>query len=165
MVNEIIPIREIDDAAVELVERLLFETRYASLGVLEPESGIPLVSRVAAMWHEDTGFFFSASDLSEHSKCLSANANCSLLIGEPGKGDGLAYPRMTVIGAAERMANTASTRNHFRSRFLECHPKAELYIDFSDFGFYPLQLTRIMLNGGFGKAYHFDQGDLDFLKE
>ena len=42
--------------------------------------------------------------------------------------------------------------------------EAELYIDFTDFGFYPMTVERAQLNGGFGKAFHLNDTDLSFLK-
>lgn len=164
MAKKINPVREIDNEAVELVKKLVRETQYGALGVIEPVSNIPLVSRIGIGWSKELGVFFSASDLSVHSKCLLENTDCSIMLGEPGKGDGLAYPRVTLIGSAERMNNDEERRPEFRSAYLENHPKAELYIDFQDFGFYPLSINRALLNGGFGKAFHFEQDDLTFLK-
>ena len=157
------PVRPVDEEAMRLSSKLFSEARYGSLGVLEPETGVPLVSRVAVAWSNDIGLFFAGSDLSVHSKCLLDNANCSIMLGEPGKGDGLAYPRITVIGQTARMDNTDDRRSTFRETFLQIHPKAELYIDFADFGFYPVELERALLNGGFGKAYHLDKRDLSNL--
>ncbi|MEM9330870.1 MAG: hypothetical protein AAGA53_06060 [Pseudomonadota bacterium] len=157
------PIREVDEEAHKLVQSLLDKTKYAALGVKEIESSIPLVSRVAAVWSHETGLFFSASDLSVHSQCLQKDPTCSIMIGEPGKGDGLAYPRITFIGSAKRMANDNDARADFRSVFLQTHPKAAMYVDFLDFGFYPIEVERALLNGGFGKAYHLDKNDLSYL--
>ena len=157
------PIREVDDEAHALIRDLLDQTKYAALGVKEVGSDFPLVSRVAACWGQETGLFFSASDLSVHSKCLSEDARCSIMIGEPGKGDGLAYPRVTFIGSAKRMENEAENRSVFREVFLQTHPKAALYVDFLDFGFFPIAVDRALLNGGFGKAYHLDKDDLSYL--
>ncbi|MEM9279799.1 MAG: HugZ family protein, partial [Pseudomonadota bacterium] len=60
-------------------------------------------------------------------------------------------------------ANDNGKRPEFRSVFLNTHPKAEMYIDFLDFGFYPVLVERALLNGGFGKAYHLTKQDLSFL--
>ena len=48
---------------------------------------------------------FFISRLSAHFPNLEADPRCSLLIGEPGKGDPLAHPRMTLIGRAEKIAD------------------------------------------------------------
>lgn len=161
--EKINPVRETDDEAIALASRLISETKYAALAVSETGTQVPLVSRIAAAWSNETGLFFCASDLSVHSKCLLENATCSLMLGEPGKGDGLAYPRITIIGAAERLPNNADQRQSLRLQFLAIHPKAELYVDFADFGFYPIKVERAQLNGGFGKAYHLNSTDLAFI--
>lgn len=164
MVDRINPVRETDAEALQLAERLVGETKYSVLGVLEQGTDVPLVSRVAAAWDRETGFFFCASDLSVHSQCLLHNPTCSFLLGEPGKGDGLAHPRITLIGKTARLENANPDRALFRERFLRTHPKAELYVDFTDFGFYPVSVERAMLNGGFGKAYHLSKDDLAFIR-
>ncbi|MEM7215298.1 MAG: HugZ family protein [Pseudomonadota bacterium] len=163
MAEKINPVRRVDEEAISLARKLLAEARYAALAVKEPESDVPLVSRVAAAWSSDTGLFFSGSDLSIHSKCLVEDSTCSIMLGEPGKGDGLAHPRMTLIGSAARMGNEDHNRDLFRTVFVDIHPKAKMYIDFADFGFYPVLASRALLNGGFGKAYHFDLEDMSSL--
>ena len=160
MNEKIDPIRKTDDEAYNLTRGLLEDTKYASLGVNDISSGFPIVSRVSACFSKATGLFFAGSDLSLHSKCLLADEKCSLMLGEPGKGDGLAYARITFLGHVCRMQNEHERRNEYREVFLQKHPKAELYIDFLDFGFYPIVLERAYLNGGFGKAYHLDKQDL-----
>ena len=160
MADKINPVRETDDKARALAAKLIAENRYAALGVKEVGEATPLVSRIAFAWSEQSGLFFSASDLSVHSQCLLEDPVCSLLIGEPGKGDGLAHPRITVIGKAERLPNDDPQRPVLREVFLSAHPKAALYVDFADFGFYPLKVERALLNGGFGKAYHLEKADL-----
>lgn len=163
MTEKINPVHETNEEAFALTQKLLTETKYAALGVNEVESDFPLVSRVAACFDEQLGLFFAGSDLSTHSKCLVKDTKCSLMLGEPGKGDGLAYARITFVGQTSRMPNGHELRSQYREAFLKTHPKAELYIDFGDFGFYPIQLERGLLNGGFGKAYHLDENDLKHL--
>jgi putative heme iron utilization protein len=163
MNEKIDPVRKTDDEAFELTRTLLENTKYASLGVNDTSSGFPLVSRVAASFSKSTGLFFAGSDLSLHSKCLLEDNKCSLMLGEPGKGDGLAYARITFVGRAARMRNDHERRAEYREVFIKTHPKAELYIDFLDFGFYPIELELAYLNGGFGKAYHLDKDDMSIL--
>ena len=158
------PVRETDEHAIELARKLMFENRYGAIGVLEPKTGVPLVSRISLACSTQHGIFFSASDLSLHSKALALDATCSLLLGEPGKGDGLAHPRITLVCETRRLPNSDAKYSLLRAKFLEVHPKAELYIDFADFGFYPLEIKRAYLNGGFGKAYHLDADDLVFFE-
>ena len=163
MADKINPIRETDDKAIALAGKLVAESKYAALAVREIGTGVPLVSRIAAAWSAETGLFFCASDLSIHSKCLVEDKTCSVMVGEPGKGDGLAYPRITLIGTARRLPNDDERRAELRACFLAIHPKAELYVDFADFGFYPMEVERAQLNGGFGKAYLLNRSDMAFL--
>lgn len=163
MNEKINPVHKTDAEALKLTENLLLETKYSSLAVNDFGSDFPLVSRVAACFSKKLGLFFAASDLSLHSKCLVQDEKCSLMLGEPGKGDGLAYARITLVGETGRMTNADDRRSQFRETFLQTHPKAELYIDFADFGFYPIRLKHAYLNGGFGKAYHLDENDLSLL--
>lgn len=163
MVDKINPVHETNEEAFEITRKLLDETRYAALAVNDLESDFPLVSRVAACHYKDLGLFFAGSDLSVHSKCLARDGKCSLMLGEPGKGDGLAYARITFVGKTQRLPNDHQRRAEYRAAFVKTHPKAELYIDFADFGFYPMDLSRGLLNGGFGKAFHLDEKDLKHL--
>lgn len=163
MVDKINPVHETNDEAFEIAGKLLGETRYAALAVNDMDSDFPLVSRVAACYAQGLGVFFAGSDLSVHSKCLVADGKCSLMLGEPGKGDGLAYARITLVGETQRMPNNDALRSDYREAFVKTHPKAELYIDFGDFGFYPLNIQRGLLNGGFGKAFHLDEKDIAHL--
>lgn len=153
-------LRETDQEAVTLAKRLLREARYASLATLEPETGHPLASRVTIATQMDGTPLILVSSLSTHTPALLADNRCSLLIGQIGKGDPLAHARMTVVCHAVQLARTGSDHVQARRRFLARHPKAELYVDFGDFSFFRLDVERISLNGGFGKAYALSKSDL-----
>ena len=157
---EINPIRETNEEAKALARRLIDEARFGALAVLEPETGFPLVSRVAIGTSADGHAVTLASDLAFHSKALKADPRCSLLVGEPGKGDPLAHPRVTLIGRLQPVERTQARADGLRERWLDMHPKARLYVDFADFNFYRLELERAHLNGGFGKAYVLTPRDL-----
>ena len=159
--KKIDPIRETDDEAREMARLLIAEAHFGALGVNEPETGMPLVSRVAVGTDGEGRVITLASDLSFHSKALGADARASILLGEPGKGDPLAYPRVTMIGRMEKIDNSSPERAGLREVWLKQHPKAKLYVDFADFHFYRLDLERAHLNGGFGKAYVLGPEDFD----
>lgn len=152
------PLLPVDDDARALVRRLLHEARFAALSHLDPATGHPLVSRVGIAAHEGVPIMLM-SQLSAHTAALKADQRCSLLVGEPGKGDPLAHPRVTLIGRARKVTDQA-TRSVLRGTYLARHPKAELYVDFADFAFWQMELERAALNGGFGKAYALDASDL-----
>jgi heme iron utilization protein len=150
-VKKLDPIRETDDHARQLARRLVEQSSHGALGVIDPESGFPVVSRIAVNYERGGRIFFLASDLSFHSIALASDPRASILLGEPGKGDVLAHPRITLIGTVQKAA--PDERGSLRTAWLERHPKAAIYIDFADFNFYRLELLRAHLNGGFGKAY------------
>ncbi|MBN9248026.1 MAG: HugZ family protein, partial [Hyphomicrobium sp.] len=151
-------LQPVDDAARRLGKTLMRTARYASLATIDPLDGSPSVSRVSLATAMDGSPVFLISRLSGHFANLEADARCSLLVGEPGKGDPLAYPRMTLIGTAENLADNPD-RPHVKSRFLRRNPKAALYADFPDFAFWKFTPARASLNGGFGKAYAITADD------
>lgn len=151
-------LQPVDDDARAQAGRLMRLALHGSLAVLEPETGHPLASRVSLATDVSGAPIYLISQLSAHFGALEADARASLLVGEPGRGDPLAYPRITVIGRAEKLADAA--RAGARDRFLRRHPKAALYADFADFAFWRLVPERASLNGGFGRAYALTARDL-----
>jgi len=160
MEKKIDPIRETTDEARALARKLIRTVRFASLAVLEPETGYPIVSRVGVGSDVVGAPFMLASSLSNHSQCLEQDQRVSLLIGEPGKGDPLAHPRLTVIGRFERLSKGDPLCTELRNRYLMRHPKAKLYVDFADFDWYQLHVERVNMNGGFGKAFLLTREDV-----
>lgn len=154
------PLRETDEAARRLARILLRSARYAAIAVLDPISGFPSVSRVLVGTDIDGVPTILVSTLSAHTRALVNDERASLLLGEPGKGDPLAHPRLSVQCMARPVAHDHPTHTRLRDRFLERHPKSRLYIDFADFQFFRLEPQVASLNGGFGKAYSFPGNDL-----
>lgn len=153
------PVLPVDASARRLGRDLLRRARHGALATLDPETGEPLATRTGLASDMDGAPVFLTSTLSAHTRALLADPRCSLLLGEPGKGDPLAHPRLTVIGRAERIGD-GETRERLRRRYLARHPKADLYADFPDFSFWRLAVTRGNLNGGFGRAYAMSAEDL-----
>lgn len=153
-------IRPTDEAALELARRLIREARYAAISVLQPGTGHPFVSRVITDIDTDGVPVILASMLTTHMKALVADPRCALLLGEPGKGDPLAWPRITVGCAAERVEADSESDSRIRVRFLRRHPKARLYAGFPDFSFVRLVPKWASLNGGFGRAYEISGDEL-----
>jgi putative heme iron utilization protein len=146
-------LRDVDDEAIALAARLLDSSRHGTLAVLDPGSGHPLASRTALASDADGAPLILVSRLAAHTAALEADARCSLLVGEPGTGDPLAYPRMTLIGRARRLERASPEGQRSRERFLAAHPKSALYADFADFSFWRIEIQRASLNGGFGRAW------------
>ena len=153
-------IRPTDAEGIRLAKSLLRAARYGALAVLEPETGAPFASRVATATDLDGSPLILVSTLSAHTGGLLADPRCSLLLGEPGKGDPLAHPRVTIACIAERLDRESDDGKRARRRYLNRHPKAALYADFGDFSFFRLRPQRASLNGGFGKAYLLEAADL-----
>lgn len=149
------PINDTTAEALQLAAELCGDARFASLGVLEPGTGSPLVSRVAMLWHEGAALLL-VSDLTQHAQAMKTDPRVSLLIGEPGaKGDPLTHPRITVQGRGE-----AADKAALRETWLAAHPKSKLYFDFADFRMLRVVPDIAYLNGGFGKAFHLTPADL-----
>ena len=150
------PIRPTDDEARSMARGLIANARFAALGVIDPETRAPMVTRIALVPGPDGVPLTLISDLSSHTAALRANPACSLLIGEPGgKGDPLTHPRLTLQARAEQ-ADKAALKGHY----LTLYPKAQLYYDFGDFGLVRFAPIAGLLNGGFGRAYRLSPADL-----
>lgn len=147
-------IRPTDSQAIEMAQSLIRSARFASLGVLHPETHTPHVTRVALGTTPDNTPLSLISDLSFHTTALRANAACSILVGEPeAKGDPLTHPRLSLQCQAEFVTRESPGFGQIRADYLATHPKSKLYIDFADFNFVLFRVSAAALNGGFGKAY------------
>ena len=133
--------------AVGLARHLLRTVRSGALASIDAQDGTPFASLVTIATDVDGTPLMLLSQLSAHTRNLIADPRASLLFSAGGKGDPLAHPRLTVTGRAAR-----TTEPQVRARFLARHPKAKLYADFPDFGFFALEPGAGHLNGGFAKA-------------
>lgn len=150
----------VDDDSRKLTRRLTRSSRFGSLSVLRPGDGFPAVSRVLTATDFVGHPLLLISALSLHAKALDADERCSLLLGEPGKGDPLAHPRLSIFARATSIERGSDEHDQSRDRFLARHPKAELYIDFPDFRFVRLDPIEGNLNGGFAKAFDLAAEDM-----
>lgn len=134
--------------------RLMRAIKTATLATLTLD-GFPLATLTTIADDDDGAPILLASQLSTHTRNLASDPRCSLLLAQGGKGDPLAYPRVTLHGRALRV-DEPELRGRLRARFLEQNPKAALYADFGDFSFWRVEVSRALLNGGFGKAAEFE---------
>lgn len=153
-------IQKTDAAAILLAKTLLREARYGALGVLDPETGAPSVSRAGVATDVDGTPLILISLLASHTRALLADPRCSLLLGEPGKGDALAHPRISLHCRAVKLERGGALEVRARRRYLNRNPKAKLYVDLGDFSFFRLEVQNASLNGGFGKAYLLTPAEL-----
>ena len=156
-----VPHQPVDDAARRQAGSMLRRARHGALATLDSRNGSPRASRISLATGQTGDPIFLISRLSAHFDALETDPRCSLLIGEPGSGDPLAYPRMTLTGRA----GIADGNDHaaLRRRFLARHPKAMLYADFADFAFWRLNVESASLICGFGKAHELERDDLCVL--
>ncbi|WP_256753180.1 HugZ family protein [Mesorhizobium sp. Mes31] len=153
-------IRETDAEAIRLAKTLLRRARFGALAVIEPQTGSPQASRVGVATDVDGAPLILVSMLSAHTGALLADPRCSLLVGEPGKGDPLAHPRLTLVCQAARLERGSNAHARAERRYLNRNPKASLYVGLGDFSIFRLEPRHASLNGGFGKAYQLDRSSL-----
>ncbi|QKV17065.1 HugZ family protein [Oricola thermophila] len=154
-------VRETDEEAIRLARTLVATARHGALAVMMPgEKGIPGASRVALATDFDGTPVILVSSLAWHTRAIVEAPDCSLLVGEVGKGDPLAHPRISLFLRARPVERGTADHDRIRRRYLARHPKAALYADFGDFAFFRLTISRASMNGGFGKAYELTAEDL-----
>ena len=134
-------------------KRLLRTVRAGMLATVGPDAA-PFASLVSVATLPDGRPILLLSWLATHTRQLDADRRGSLLLAQTGKGDPLAHPRLTLTGTAERVTEEAP-RAAMRRRFLARNPKAALYADFPDFGFWRFDIDAAHLNGGFARAARF----------
>jgi putative heme iron utilization protein len=137
---------------VAVAKTLLRATRSGTLATIDRNTGHPFASLVNVATDVDGAPMILTSRLSTHTANLEADGRASILLAETGKGDPLAHPRLTVLGALTAVARDGEDGARVRRRFLARHPKSELYVDFPDFSFWRMRVASAHLNGGFARA-------------
>lgn len=153
-------LRPTDDQAIRLARTILRTARHGAIAVLQPGTGAPLASRVAVATDHDGAPLILISGLAAHTGAIEADPRCSLLLGEPGKGDAMAHARITIACTAEKIARDDPRHARIEWRFLSHCPKSKLYAGLGDFAFYRLEPGGASLNGGFGKAFALTRENL-----
>jgi heme iron utilization protein len=146
--------------AITLGKTLLRTARYGAIAVLDPQTGAPLASRVGTATDIDGTPLILISMLAAHTPALLTDPRCSLLLGDPGKGDPLAHPRISIVCRAAKLERDTPEHARAQRRYLNRNPKAQLYVGLGDFSFFRLEIQGASLNGGFGRAYNLTRNDL-----
>ena len=146
-------LRETDAEAIRLARTLVRSARFGALAGLDPLTGAPVIGRVGVATDIDGTPLILVSGLSAHTRAIAADPRCALMVGEPGKGDALAHPRISLACRALRLERGSDDWARAERRYLNRNPKAKLYVGLGDFAFHRLELEGASLNGGFGKAY------------
>ncbi|MEY4872046.1 MAG: hypothetical protein RLZZ563_1376 [Pseudomonadota bacterium] len=155
------PVATADDDARALAHSLLTAATHAALAVTDPADGLPGISRIAFGLAPGGGAVTLISALAPHFAALRAHPACALMLGEVGeKGDPLTHPRLMIKAHARFIAADDPDRPALRDHWLTTHPKARLYIDFTDFAFVRFTPTSALLNGGFARAFRLSPADL-----
>jgi heme iron utilization protein len=144
------PAPDFDPQAV--AKTLLRSVRSGALATIDRNTGHPFVSLVNVATDVDGSPLILISRLATHTANLEADRRASLLFASAGKGDPLAHPRVTLIGAFAPVARENADAPRLRRRFLGHHPKSELYAGFADFSFWRLGVVSAHLNAGFARA-------------
>lgn len=146
--------------AISRAKHLIRTARHAVIATLDPKSGRPVATRVGLATDTDGTPIILVSALAAHTPGLRADPRCSLLVGEPGKGDPLAHPRMTLQCNAREIEPDSAEEARIAARYLAHNPKAELYARLPDFRYFRLEPVSASLNAGFGKAYALAATDI-----
>lgn len=152
------PIRTTDDEAREIARRLIRDMRHAVLGTLDPDTGTPLLTRIAVQRDHDGTPLALLSGLAAHSRALAADPRAGLLVtdGTAAKGDVMTHARLSI----QALARPAPPDPVRRDAWLARDPKARVYIDLPDFRFWRIEPQGALLNAGFARAYRLTPADL-----
>jgi putative heme iron utilization protein len=92
---------------------------------------------------------FLISTMAMHTKNLMADPRASLLVMQPDvTGDPLGAARVTVMGRVARVQK--DEQEAVRATYLARYDNAGYWADFSDFGFYRMDILDVYYVGGFG---------------
>ena len=137
---------------ISVAKGLLRSTRAGALATIDRNTGHPFASLVNLATDIDGSPLILVSRLSTHTANLETDGRASVLLAPTGKGDPLAHPRLTLLGAFAQVSRDDADEPRLRRRFLSRHPKSELYAGFADFSFWRLEVVSAHLNGGFARA-------------
>src|SRR6476646_5146511 len=135
--------------AARLARSLLRRSRQGALATLMAESGDPYCSLVNVASHADGSPILLISRLALHTRNILADHRVSLMLDERAEGDPLEGSRIMLAGRAEQAG--ADDLPLLRRRYLNAHPSAEAFVNFSDFSFFRIRPAGAHLVAGFGR--------------
>jgi len=129
--------------------RLLRRGRYGGLATaIDRDDGWPYASMTAFAPDQDASPLFLFSTLADHTRNLADDDRASFLVSEvAGRRNPQTGPRLTLQGRVRRTKDDRAAR-----RYLACHPDAERYAGFGDFGFFRMKVEKAHFVGGFARA-------------
>lgn len=133
----------------ERVRTLLVSERVGTLATQSAgHPGWPFASVMPYALESDGSLIFLISGMAIHTQNLLAEPRASLLVMQSGaSSDPLGSPRATLLGRVNRLQNQDDS---VRASYLERHPSASYWVDFTDFSFFKLEVTEVYFVGGFG---------------
>jgi putative heme iron utilization protein len=146
-------LRELTPEVIEEAAALLAKATHGALATAAPTDGWPQATRVGIALLGRFTPLIVVSALAVHTAALRAEPRCSLLVGEVGKGDPLAHPRLMLKCRAEEIVRDGEDYAAARAAYLDAQPKAQLYVDLPDFAFMALRPVSVTFNAGFGRAF------------
>jgi heme iron utilization protein len=133
----------------KLAKFLLRRSRQGALATLMAGSGDPYCSLVNHASHCDGSPILLVSRLAIHTKNILADPRVSLMLDERADGDPLEGARIMLCGHAEEaMGEELKTA---RRRYLNAHPSAQAFVDFTDFSLFLIRPAGTHLVAGFGR--------------
>ena len=141
--------RDADFDPVKLARSLLRRIRQGALATLMPGSGDPYCSLVNVASRADGSPILLISRLAVHTQNILGDARVSLMLDERAAGDPLEGARIMLAGRAEPA--TPADEPELRRRYLNAHPSAEAFVNFTDFSFLWIRLSTAHLVAGFGR--------------
>ena len=137
-------------SAAEEARTLAAATNVAALATLTAD-GDPWASLVTYGLLDDGSPVLCLSHLAEHGRNLRADGRASLMVTAPdGPPDPLAAARVTLAGRAERVTDPGRLAAA-RTAHLTGVPAAAIYVGFSDFSLWVLDVERVRWVGGYGR--------------
>src|ERR1700730_17679151 len=133
---------------IAVAKELLRATRAGALATIDRNTGHPFSSLVNIATDADGSPVILVSRLSTHTANIEVVHGASVLLASTGKGDPLAHPRLTVLGAFANIERNTPEGARVQRRFLSRHPKSNLYDRFGDLTFWRLHVVSTHINGG-----------------
>jgi len=134
---------------------LLRAARWGTLAT-SMEDGQPFASLVTPAVAPDGAVVMLLSSLAAHTRHLMAQPRCALMVvGQAENANPQTAPRLTVTGVAARQDDAA-----LRATWLQRHPYASLYADFTDFSIWRLMPEAGHFIAGFAQAHVLAQPQL-----
>jgi putative heme iron utilization protein len=134
---------------------LLHAARWGTLAT-SMEDGQPFASLVTPAVAPDGAVLMLLSSLAAHTRHLVAQPRCALMVaGQAANANPQTAPRLTVLGVAARQDDAG-----LRAYWVQRHPYASPYADFTDFSVWRLVPEAGHFIGGFAQAHVLAQARL-----